>query len=170
MAHITLGPGACSRGRCARTRGRLGFFPQIIDPVMGFGENIENEITKDISGLHSINSGNFPRDAQRITCSTNSYAKTSGKRTGAQQEAVIDRAKDCVVQEVRFCINRSSFHSSLARDRYIGATQDLSFAWHLDRHTALQFVGAYYEVGPYLRETPPSAKDATYFSVTANFC
>jgi Alginate export len=52
---------------------------------------------------------------------------------------------------------------------YIGATQDLSFAWRLDRHMTLRFVGAYFEVGPYLRETPPSGKDATYFSVTANY-
>src|SRR5882762_2527435 len=33
-----------------------------------------------------------------------------------------------------------------SRSRYVGATQDLSIAWHVDRHTAVRFLAAYYEV------------------------
>ncbi len=56
-----------------------------------------------------------------------------------------------------------------SRARYVGATQDLSIAWRLERHTTLQFLAAYYEVGPYLRETQPPGKNATYLSVIASY-
>ena len=56
-----------------------------------------------------------------------------------------------------------------SQSRYVGATQDVSIAWHVDPHTTLQFLAAYYEVGPYLRETQPPGKDTTYFSLTANY-
>jgi hypothetical protein len=39
----------------------------------------------------------------------------------------------------------------------------------VDRHTTVRFLAAYYEVGPYLRETQPSGKNATYFSAIANY-
>jgi hypothetical protein len=53
--------------------------------------------------------------------------------------------------------------------RYIGGTQNLSIQWHAGRHTTVQFLAAYYEVGPYLRETQPQGKSTTYFSVTASY-
>jgi alginate export protein len=53
--------------------------------------------------------------------------------------------------------------------RYIGAEGDLGVAWHVDSHTTLQFLTAYYNVGPYLRQTDPPGKDAEYFSVTAAY-
>jgi hypothetical protein len=53
--------------------------------------------------------------------------------------------------------------------RYIGGTQDLSVQWQADRHTAVQFLAAYYEVGPYLRETQPQGRNTTYVSVTAKY-
>jgi Alginate export len=56
-----------------------------------------------------------------------------------------------------------------SRSRYVGATQDLSVAWHVDRHTTVRFLAAYYEVGSYLRETQPPGKDTAYFSVIANY-
>ena len=56
-----------------------------------------------------------------------------------------------------------------SRPRYVGATQDLSIAWHVDRHTTLRFLAAYYEIGSYLRETQPPGKDTAYFSVIANY-
>lgn len=56
-----------------------------------------------------------------------------------------------------------------SRSRYVGATQDLSIAWDVDRHTSVRFLAAYYEVGSYLRETQPPGRDATYFSVAANY-
>jgi hypothetical protein len=55
------------------------------------------------------------------------------------------------------------------RSRYVGATQDLSIAWHVDRHTTVRFLAAYYEVGPYLRETQPLGKNTAYFSIIANY-
>ena len=56
-----------------------------------------------------------------------------------------------------------------SRSRYVGATQDLSIAWHVDRHTTVRFLAAYYEVGSYLRETQPLGKNTAYFSATANY-
>jgi Alginate export len=53
--------------------------------------------------------------------------------------------------------------------RYIGATQDLSIVWRLDRHITVRALAAYYEVGPYLRETQPPGRNARYFSVTASY-
>lgn len=50
-----------------------------------------------------------------------------------------------------------------SRSRYVGATQDSSFVWHVDRHTTVRFVAAYYEVGPYLRETQSPGKNTTFF-------
>lgn len=55
------------------------------------------------------------------------------------------------------------------RARYIGAEQDLDLVWRLDRHTSFQFIAGYYEVGAYLRETPPSGRNATYFSAKMNY-
>jgi len=49
---------------------------------------------------------------------------------------------------------------------YIGGTQDLSVRWRVDRHTTMQFMAAYYEVGQYLRETQPPGRNAAYLSVT----
>ena len=48
--------------------------------------------------------------------------------------------------------------------RYIGSTQDINIHWRVDRHTAVTLLGAYYEVGPYLRETQPPAKNTAYFA------
>jgi len=31
--------------------------------------------------------------------------------------------------------------------RYVGATQDLTIAWDVDRHITVRFLAAYYEVG-----------------------
>jgi hypothetical protein len=56
-----------------------------------------------------------------------------------------------------------------SRSLYVGTTQDLSVAWHVDRHTTVRFLAAYYEVGSYLRETQPPGKDTAYFSVIANY-
>ncbi len=56
-----------------------------------------------------------------------------------------------------------------ARARYVGALQDLDVVWRVDRHTTVQFLAAYYEVGPYLRETPPAGKNTAYFSVKLNY-
>ena len=53
--------------------------------------------------------------------------------------------------------------------RYIGGTQNLNIQWHAGRHTTVQFLAAYYEVGPYLRETQPQGKSTTYFSVMASY-
>jgi len=53
--------------------------------------------------------------------------------------------------------------------RYVGATQDLSIAWHVDRHTTVRLLAAYYEVGSYLRDTQPPARDTIYFSVIADY-
>ena len=53
--------------------------------------------------------------------------------------------------------------------RCIGAEGDLGVAGHLDSHTTLQFLAAYYNVGPYLRQTDPPGKDAKYFSVLAAY-
>jgi hypothetical protein len=53
--------------------------------------------------------------------------------------------------------------------RYVGATQDLSIVWLVDRHTTVQGLAGYYEVGSYLRESQPPGKNASYFSVTANY-
>jgi PAS domain-containing protein len=44
-----------------------------------------------------------------------------------------------------------------------------SIAWHVDRHTTVRFLAAYYEVGSYLRETQPLGKNTAYFSVIANY-
>jgi hypothetical protein len=56
-----------------------------------------------------------------------------------------------------------------SRAPYIGTTQDLSVVWRVDRHTTVQGLAAYYEVGQYLRDTQPTGKNASYFSVTANY-
>jgi hypothetical protein len=53
--------------------------------------------------------------------------------------------------------------------RYVGATQDLSLVWQVDRHTTLQGIAGYYEVGPYLRESQPPGQNASYVSVTASY-
>ncbi|HET9412713.1 MAG TPA: alginate export family protein [Pseudolabrys sp.] len=53
--------------------------------------------------------------------------------------------------------------------RYVGATQDVSIQWRLDAHTTVQFLAAYYEVGAYLRESNPPAKNAAFYSLTANY-
>jgi hypothetical protein len=58
-------------------------------------------------------------------------------------------------------------HTSAAR--YIGAEGDLGVAWRVDSHTTLQFLTAYYKVGPFLRQTDPPGKDAKYFTVTAAY-
>lgn len=56
-----------------------------------------------------------------------------------------------------------------SQSRYVGATQDLSIAGDVERHTSIRFVASYYEVGPYLRETQPPGANAAYFSVIANY-
>jgi hypothetical protein len=56
-----------------------------------------------------------------------------------------------------------------SQSRYVGATQDLDIAWRVDRHTTVRFLAAYYEVGPYLRETQPPGKDTTYLSIIASY-
>jgi len=56
-----------------------------------------------------------------------------------------------------------------SQSRYIGATQDLEIAWRVDRHTTVRFLAAYYEVGPYLRETQPPGKDTSYLSIIASY-
>ncbi len=56
-----------------------------------------------------------------------------------------------------------------SRAQHVGATQDLSIVWRVDRHTTVQGLAAFYEVGPYLRETQPPGKNASYFSVTASY-
>ena len=53
--------------------------------------------------------------------------------------------------------------------RYIGAEGDLGIAWRVDSHTTLQFLTAYYNVGPYLRQTEPPGKNARYLSITAAY-
>jgi len=53
--------------------------------------------------------------------------------------------------------------------RYVGALQHLEVLWHVDRHTTIQFLAAYYEVGGYLRETPPAGRNTTYFSLKMNY-
>ena len=53
--------------------------------------------------------------------------------------------------------------------RYVGATQDVSVQWRLDTHTTVQFLAAYYDVGTYLRESNPPAKNAVFYSLTANY-
>jgi hypothetical protein len=54
------------------------------------------------------------------------------------------------------------------RARYIGAEQNLDLDWRMDRHTTFQFIPAYYEVGPYLRQTPPAGRNATDFSANGS--
>jgi hypothetical protein len=56
-----------------------------------------------------------------------------------------------------------------SRARYVGATQDVSIQWRLDAHTTVQFLAAYYEVGAYLRESSPPAKNAVFYTLTANY-
>lgn len=58
-------------------------------------------------------------------------------------------------------------HTSPAR--YVGATQDVSILWRVDRHTTVQGLAGYYEVGSYLRESQPAGKNASYVSLTANY-
>ncbi len=53
--------------------------------------------------------------------------------------------------------------------RYIGAEQNLDLVWRVDRHTSFQFIAAYYEVGPYLRQTPPAGRNATDFSAKMSY-
>jgi Alginate export len=53
--------------------------------------------------------------------------------------------------------------------RYIGAEQNLDLVWRVDRHTSFQFIAAYYEVGPYLRQTPPPGRNATDFSAKMSY-
>jgi hypothetical protein len=57
----------------------------------------------------------------------------------------------------------------ISQARYVGATQDLSLVWQVDRHTTVQGIAGYYEVGDYLRDTQPPGRDASYVSVTANY-
>jgi Alginate export len=56
-----------------------------------------------------------------------------------------------------------------SRAPYVGTTQDLSIVWRLDRHTTVQGLAGYYEVGTYLREIQPPGKNASYFSVMADY-
>lgn len=53
-----------------------------------------------------------------------------------------------------------------SQSHYIGATQDLSLRWRVDRHTTMQVMAAYYEVGQSLRETQPPGRNVAYLSVT----
>ena len=48
--------------------------------------------------------------------------------------------------------------------RYVGALQDLAANWVLDAHTTFQLLGAYYEVGPFLRDTSPRGRNIAYVS------
>ena len=52
---------------------------------------------------------------------------------------------------------------------YVGAESDIGVTWHVDSHTTLQFLAAYYDVGSYLRQINPPGKDAAYFSATAAY-
>jgi hypothetical protein len=72
-----------------------------------------------------------------------------------------------LARELHSATHRSPGHTSAAR--YIGAEGDLGVAWRVDSHTTLQFLTAYYKVGPYLRQTDPPGKDAKYFSVMAAY-
>jgi Alginate export len=56
-----------------------------------------------------------------------------------------------------------------SRAKYVGATQDVSIVWRVDRHTTVQGLAAFYEVGPYLRESQPPGKNASHFSVSATY-
>jgi hypothetical protein len=53
--------------------------------------------------------------------------------------------------------------------RYVGATQDLSLVWRVDRHTTVQGLAGYYEVGSFLQDSQALGKNASYVSVTANY-
>jgi hypothetical protein len=55
------------------------------------------------------------------------------------------------------------------RARYVGALQDLEIVWRIGRHTTIQLLAVYYEVGQYLRATPPRGRDTTYFSLKMNY-
>lgn len=48
--------------------------------------------------------------------------------------------------------------------RYVAALQDLAANWVLDAHTTFQLLGAYYEVGPFLRDTSPRGRYIGYVS------
>lgn len=75
------------------------------------------------------------------------------------------RAGDGVYSQPGFFLRRG--HATQAR--FLGALQNVDLVWRLDKHTTVQFIAAYYEVGPYLRETPPAGKNATYFSAKMNY-
>ena len=55
------------------------------------------------------------------------------------------------------------------RARHIGAEKNLDLVWRVDRHITFQAIAAYYEVGPYLRQTPPAGRNATDFSAKMNY-
>ncbi len=57
----------------------------------------------------------------------------------------------------------------VSQGRSVGATQDLSIAWRMDKHATLRFLAAYYETGPYLSSTQPRTKNTSYFAVTASY-
>jgi len=61
------------------------------------------------------------------------------------------------------------FPGQKSQARYVGSTQDVSVGWHPDRHATVALTAAYYEAGPYLRETLSSAKNITYFSVLVSY-
>jgi Alginate export len=45
-----------------------------------------------------------------------------------------------------------------SQENYVGALQGIAITWTVNHHTTLQLVGAYYEVGAFLRETPPPGR------------
>jgi alginate export protein len=53
--------------------------------------------------------------------------------------------------------------------RYVGSLQDLAITWSVDRHTTLQALGTYYEVGAFLKETSTRGRNLFYFSLKMNY-
>jgi hypothetical protein len=53
--------------------------------------------------------------------------------------------------------------------RYVGSLQDFSLQWQVNRHTRMEIIGTYYEVGPFLRQTPPPGRDLTYLSAKVSY-
>ena len=62
----------------------------------------------------------------------------------------------------------SLLHTS-AKQSTCGGEQNLDLVWGLDGHTTVQIIAAYYEVEPYLRQTPPAGRNATDFSAKMNY-
>lgn len=75
------------------------------------------------------------------------------------------RASDGIYSQPGFFLRTGQ----ATRARYVGALQNVDVLWRIDRHTTIQLIAGYYEVGPYLRETPPAGKNTTYFSVKMNY-